>query len=246
MRLIRIAAALLPLVAAPALAGAPATSAMHADTSSMCRSECLATAALPGAPAGDAAQACTASCAGTGLSRAAGRGSAEATAPAATPALSRPARTAAERRPAAGRPANPRIIPVAARPAAPPAPAPTTHGAIYVARAPSWAFGLVVGDTDRVSAHHAAERECASGGTGCRMVVEFTATCGAAVMGIQRSQWASFVANDPESVVVTSVSGGAGATQARAERQAVEDCRARDPQAECLVVASICGGGRTD
>lgn len=119
-----------------------------------------------------------------------------------------------------------------------------THGVIYGARTPSSAFGMVVGEADRLEAHRTAERACTAAGPGCRVLAEFTEACGAAAQGYKRSQWALFISSDPTSYVITSLSAGAGPTQDRAERRAMADCRARDPQANCRVVASACAEPR--
>ncbi len=58
--------------------------------------------------------------------------------------------------------------------------------------------------------------------------------------GVQRSQWALMITADPNTYVVTSVSGGSGASQAAAEADAVAECRSRDRGAHCRVVAAAC------
>jgi hypothetical protein len=114
-------------------------------------------------------------------------------------------------------------------------------GVVYAARG-SGAFGMAIGESDRLAAHREAERQCAMAGTGCRVVAEFTAACGAAAQGVQRSNWALFVSNDPNSYEVTSVTVGTGATQRRAEQAALASCRSKDPSANCFLLASACAG----
>jgi hypothetical protein len=220
MRLASLAAALC-LMALPALASQQSsrTPGPHRDTAAFCRAECMATAAArPGGAAPNAAQACALRCDASVayLSSQAQRGTAEATGR----GVAQPIATTRMARPA------------------------VTHGVIYGARTPSPAFGMVVGEADRLAAHRTAERACAVAGPGCRVLAEFTEACGAAAQGIRRSQWALFVSSDPNSYVVTSLSPGSGATQDQAERQAMVECRSRDPQAQCRVVASACAGRR--
>lgn len=236
--ILSLAAAALTLLSLPAFAAQQsARSTLHPETGAMCRAECLATAASrPGGARADAAQVCAVRCAAavSYLNNQGQRGSAEATGRGRAEAASRPAPAAAARQPAQRQPV---MQPVAI--GRMPAPA-RTHGAIYGARTPSAAFGMVVGDADRLAAHRGAERTCTATGQGCRLIAEFTDACGAAAQGIKRSQWALFITSDPNSYVVTSLSAGSGATQQAAERQAVADCRSRDPQANCRVVASAC------
>ena len=217
----------LPAFAVPQSSRGPAAS-VHPDAGAMCRAECVASAASrPGGPRADAAQACSVRCAAavSYLSSQGARGTAEATG----------------RGRSAQPPAGAAVMqPVALGRVA----APASHGVIYGARTPSAAFGLVVGEPDRLAAHRLAERTCTAGGQGCRVIAEFTEACGAAAQGYKRSQWALFITSDPNSYVVTSLSGGAGATQEQAERQAVADCRSRDPQANCRVIASACAARR--
>ncbi|WP_203075088.1 DUF4189 domain-containing protein [Falsiroseomonas ponticola] len=223
MRIASLAAAFC-LMALPALASQQSsrTPGPHRDTAALCRAECLATAASrPGGAAPNAAQACSVRCdAAVSYLRSQGeRGTAEAT----------------------GRGRDALVQPVAtariARPAA-------THGVIYGARTPSTAFGMVVGEADRLAAHRGAERACTTAGPGCRVLAEFTEACGAVAQGYKRSQWALFISSDPNSYVVTSLSAGAGPRQDQAERAALAECRSRDPQANCRVVAAACAGQR--
>ncbi len=231
MRIASLAAAFC-LMALPVLASQQSSRAnqrdTQRDTAAMCRAECLATAASrPGGAAPNAAQACTLRCdaAAAYLRSQRAQGTAEATGRGAVMqpvAMMNPARPASARM---------------ARPAA-------THGVIYGARTPSPAFGMVVGDADRLAAHRHAERACAAAGPGCRVLAEFTEACGAVAQGYRRSQWALFVTSDPNSYVITSLSPGAGPTQDQAERQALAECRSRDPQANCRVIAATCAGQR--
>lgn len=222
-QILRLAAAF-SLIALPALAGTqpsrgPAQS-VQADAAAMCRAQCVtAMSSRPGGSAVDPVQACTLRCAAaaTYVANQNRRGTAEAT--------------------GRGRPA--RVTPVAMGAAAEAARA--SYGVIYGARAPSAAFGMIVGERDRLAAHREAERQCSAGGPGCRVLAEFTAACGATAQGIKRSQWALFITSDPNSYVVTSISAGSGATQQEAERQALAECRSRDPQANCRVMAAACG-----
>ncbi|MGG5888592.1 DUF4189 domain-containing protein [Falsiroseomonas sp. HC035] len=247
----------LPGLAAPAKAQ---SRSLHPEAGAMCRAECAQTS---GART-NAAQACAIRCAATVayLTQQSGRATAEASGrgrqPGAGPAHATPAalrtshpqalrpQSVAHRRvqapiiqaPNIQAPAAPapRPLPAATRPA-------TGHGVIYGARTPSAAFGLVVGERDRMAAHRVAERTCSSAGPGCRILAEFTAACGAAAHGVKRSQWAMFMTSNPDSYVVTSLSAGSGPTQAVAERDAIAECRSRDPLATCRITASACGRG---
>jgi hypothetical protein len=214
-------AAALCLGSLPALASTQPrpTAAVQADAAAMCRTSCLSRAASArGGLTAQAAQACAIRCgaAQSYLSQQAAGGTAEATG-----------------RGRSGRTPLPVVAGAAAR---------TGYGAIYGGRSPSAAFGLAVGATDRLAAHRAAEQDCARHGQGCRVLTEFTGDCGAVAQGIQRSRGALMITADPDTYVVTSISGGSGATRAGAEEDALAGCRARDRVAQCRVVASACRG----
>jgi hypothetical protein len=221
--LFRIVAAALCLVFSPALAYAQSRHATlstpQVDAGAMCRSSCLSVAATaPGGVSERAAHACTIRCnaAQSFAAQQSVRGSAEATGQGRAAAMSVAAGVPAASIGRAG------------------------HGAIYAGRAPSPAFGLVVGAGDRLSAHRLAQGECSRSGAGCRPLVEFSTACGAVAQGVQRSQWALMITVDPNTYVVTSVAGGSGATQAQAEADAMAECRSRDRGAYCRVVAAAC------
>jgi hypothetical protein len=218
-----LAAALLCLAALPAEASTQprrgSSAATQQDQAAMCRATCLATASTQlGRAAVDPVQACAVRCgaAQAYLAEQNRRGTAEAT--------------------GRGRVASLAPVPVGI---SAPAAGRASHGVLYAGRAPSAAFGMAVGSADRLAAHR--ERACAAGGQGCRVVAEFNAACGAAAQGIKRGPYALFVTSDPASYVITSLSGGSGATQAQAEGQALAECRSRDPGASCRIVASACG-----
>ncbi|NKE43707.1 DUF4189 domain-containing protein [Roseomonas frigidaquae] len=242
---------ILILVALPGLAAAQGA---QPATGPMCRAECDRMAATRvGGATQQAVQACAIRCAATQahLNSQAARGTTRA--PdwvTSRPTGRTPDRAARSGRPAhqdhrASRPASarPPIQPTSTRSSTQPGTQPGTgHGAIYAARAPSAAFGLVVGEPDRMAAHRRAERSCAATGPGCRMLAEFTESCAAAAQGVRRSQWALFMTSDPASYTVTSLSAGSGRTKGQAEQQAVAECRARDPMATCRIAASACRG----
>ena len=179
-----------------------------------CRADCLQQAARPSAhPA--AAQACQIRCgAGQAFARNEGR----------SPAV------VSGRGVANG-------VAVAPQRVAPPA----AQGVIFAARSPSAGFGLVVGERDRLSAFRTAEQRCTHGGPGCRVIAEFTAACGAVAQGVRRSQWAIVMTSDASTFTVTSTNAGSGETREAAEREAMAECRARDPRSSCRVVAAQCG-----
>jgi hypothetical protein len=183
-----------------------------ADMAAACRASCMADAGrFNSAPS--AAQACAARCnAAQSFARNEGRSAAVTT----------------------GRGIVPASVQAAAAPAA-------TFGVIFAARAPSAAFGMVVGETDRNTAHRVAEDRCIAGGPGCRLVHSFTAACGAVAQGVVRSRWALVMTSDASTYVVTTQGAGSGADRASAEAEALADCRSRDRNAQCRIVASQCG-----
>ena len=128
------------------------------------------------------------------------------------------------------------VQPVAQRQVAP------GHGVIYAARSPSAAYGLVVGEADRLAAFRLAEQRCTEAGPGCRIIAEFTAACGAVAQAVRRHRSAFFMTSDPSTFEVMSTSAGMGATRDAAEADAMADCRARDPRAQCRIAAVRCGG----
>jgi hypothetical protein len=220
-----------------ALPGLAQARGLHPEVGAMCRAEC----AQSSGSRANAAQACAIRCnatvaylaqqTGTGTAEASGRGQAPGARTSRSPMLQPVLHRATPPQPLPA----PRPLPAAARTA-------VSHGVIYGARTPSAAFGMVIGEPDRMAAHRVAERTCTSAGPGCRILAEFTAACGAAAHGVKRSQWAMFMTSDPNSYVVTSLSAGSGATQAVAEREAIAECRSRDPLATCRITASACGG----
>lgn len=218
------AAAVLSLLSLPALASTqpPRTSTVQQDAAAMCQSSCLATAASgPRGVTIQAAQACEMRCnaAQSYLAQQDSSGTAEATGRGRTGAVP--------------------MVPVATS-----VPAPVvarSFGAVYAGRSPSAAFGLVVGERDRLAAHQEAERQCAARGQGCRMLADVTSACAAAAQGVKRSQWALVMTSNPNTYGVTSISAGQGATQAQAEANALAECRSRDQGATCRIVVSACG-----
>jgi hypothetical protein len=120
--------------------------------------------------------------------------------------------------------------------------APATHGVIFAARSPSAAFGLVVGEPDRLAAFRHAEARCTQAGPGCRIVAEFTAACGAVAQAVRRHRSAFLMTSDASTFDVLSTSAGTGATREAAERDALAECRARDGHATCRIAAVQCRG----
>ena len=116
------------------------------------------------------------------------------------------------------------------------------HGVLYAARGASGAFGLAIGAPDRLTAHREAERACAAQAPGCRPVAEFDAACGAAAQSIRRSHAALFGGGGAAPFVIGATHAGGGATQPQAERSALAECQAREPQGECRIAASGCAG----
>ena len=195
-----------------------------------CRDTCVADAASrPSGATSHAVHACSIRCAAGAAfqQQQSHRGTAEAT--------------------GRGRPAAPlaqAVTPTApTRAGASPAHTPNQQGigVVYVGRPGSGAFGISVGKTDRIAAHRDASVQCNASGHGCRVVSEFTAACGAVAQGVVPSQGTLFVTSDPSSYVTTSASAGSAATREAAGRDALVQCRTRDPRANCRVAAITCG-----
>ncbi|WPB84220.1 DUF4189 domain-containing protein [Sediminicoccus rosea] len=119
---------------------------------------------------------------------------------------------------------------------------PANHGVVFAARSPSAAFGLVVGERDRLAAYRHAEARCTQAGPGCRIVAEFTAACGAVAQAVRRHQSALFMTSDASTFHVLATSAGSGDTREAAERDALAECRSRDGHATCRIAAVQCRG----
>jgi hypothetical protein len=115
-------------------------------------------------------------------------------------------------------------------------------GAIYAAPPPSVAVGSSHGGADRTMVHVRAENECrARGQTGCRLLTEFSAGCGAAA---QATRTVGLVqTTDISTSRVSFIAAGTGASRADAERSAISVCSSREPTASCRIVASACVAG---
>jgi hypothetical protein len=215
MRRILMTAVLL-LAAGPAFASPPALDlqARQAAASQSCREACRVQASRPGAAPG-AAQACFIRCGG-GLAV---------------------TMTRQEVRPQA----QPVQFTGIGRPVQAMAMVQGTYGVIFAARSPSGAYSLVISEGDRLAAHRTAEQRCSAGGPGCRVIAEFSQACGAVAQGVRRAQGALFMTSDPNTYTVISASAGSGANQAAAEGDALAECRSKDPQGSCRIVATQCG-----
>jgi hypothetical protein len=110
------------------------------------------------------------------------------------------------------------------------------YGVIFATRTPGSGHGMVVAETDRLAAFRIAELRCSRGGPGCRLLAEFSATCGAVAEGVQRAAVTSV-----RPPAVTSIHAGAGPDREEAEADALAECRSRDPGANCRIVAAQCG-----
>lgn len=112
-------------------------------------------------------------------------------------------------------------------------------GAIYAATPPNAVFGLARGQGDRLAAHARAESECLNRGGGqCRIVAEFSGSCGAAAHGTRTLGLVQ--TQDPSTYRVISVTAGSGATLQEAERAALAACTERDRSARCRIAVSAC------
>ncbi|WP_209378663.1 DUF4189 domain-containing protein [Pararoseomonas baculiformis] len=115
-------------------------------------------------------------------------------------------------------------------------------GAIYVAAAPSRAYGLSVGVADRGSAHRSAESSCHGGvGNACRLAADFSARC-AAVAHALRSNGAVVMTAHPSTYTVMAATIGTGATREDAEREARAACAQRGRGLVCQVTEARCAG----
>ncbi len=120
---------------------------------------------------------------------------------------------------------------------------PAAQGAIYLAAAPSRAFGLAVGQGDSGSAHREAGAACrASRGAGCAVAAEFTARCAAVAHGM-RNNGGLVITAHPSTHTITGASFGTGETRAEAERMAMAGCTSRARGGECRLTEARCAGG---
>lgn len=126
--------------------------------------------------------------------------------------------------------------------AMPAAAASSRWGAIYAAPPPAVAVGVSHGAGDRTMIHVRAENECrARGQTGCRLLTEFSAGCGAAAQATRAIGLVQ--TTDAATSRVSFIAAGTGASRADAERSAISVCSSRDPTANCRIVASACVAG---
>ena len=114
--------------------------------------------------------------------------------------------------------------------------------AIYAAPPPSVAVGISHGGGDRTMVHVRAENDCrARGQTGCRLLTEFNAGCGAAAQATRAI--GLMQTTDSSTSRVSFIAAGTGASRADAERSAISVCNSREPTASCRIVASACLAG---
>ena len=115
-------------------------------------------------------------------------------------------------------------------------------GAIYAAPPPAVAVGVSHGSVDRTMVHVRAESECrARGQTGCRLLAEFSAGCGAAAQAVRAVGLVQ--TTDIATSRVSFIAAGTGASRVDAERSAISTCSSREPTANCRIVASACVTG---
>ena len=117
----------------------------------------------------------------------------------------------------------------------------TSLGAIYLAAAPSRAFGIAVGGG--ATAHRDAEEACrTTRGARCAVAAEFTARCAAVAHGMRGNGGVMMTAH-PSTFTVTAASFGTGETRGEAERIALAGCTARSRGGECRLTEARCTGG---
>lgn len=126
------------------------------------------------------------------------------------------------------------------QPLATPAPQPQRYGAFSLARAPSFRYGVAVGQRDRRSAQEVAEDSCRSTPRGCSQIVEFTDACIAVTEGVKRI--ALVITSDPRTYELRGIDYGTASNPADAQQAAMRECQARERGAlTCRVVQSVCG-----
>lgn len=117
---------------------------------------------------------------------------------------------------------------------------PGLFGAIYLAAAPSRAYGLALGAADRGAAHRAAESACHSGASRtCRLDGDFAARCATIVHGL-RLNGAVVITAHPSTYTVVVATSGTGQSREVAERQALSACVQRGRGAVCQVTETRC------
>ncbi len=208
------------LAASPAFAGPPASNRAAATLASACMSDCMSVMMSRAGQQPDAGRICQLRCNAAGQFYQAQVQSQQRpqTPPAPPPRARREG------------PVLQAAAPVAA------------HGVIFVGRAPSAGYGIVAGSRDRLAAYRVAEEQCRVQGTGCRILLEFTSSCGAVAHGVRRSGSAIMMTSSATTQVISSASAGQGATREAAEADALADCRSRDRGATCRIAAASCGG----
>jgi hypothetical protein len=116
-------------------------------------------------------------------------------------------------------------------------------GAVYLAIPPNMAYGIAVGQRDRLTAHRVAEGACRNSGANCVMAEDLMAPCAAVAEGVRRAPGAFFMTSDPKTYIIRAITFRSGTNRADAERDALEVCRFRERGAlTCRIVQAQCAG----
>jgi hypothetical protein len=120
-------------------------------------------------------------------------------------------------------------------------PSQSSYGAVYLAIPPNMAYGMAVGQRDRLAAHRLAETACRAAGANCVMAEDLREACAAVAEGVRRAPGAFFMTSDPKTYVVRAITFRSGGNRADAEREALDVCRQRERGAlTCRIVQAQC------
>lgn len=116
-----------------------------------------------------------------------------------------------------------------------------SFGAVYLAVPPNMAYGMSVGQRDRLTAHRLAETACRATGANCVMAEDLREPCAAVAEGVRRAPGAFFMTSDPKTYVVRTMASRSAGNRADAEREALDVCRQRERGAlTCRIVQAQC------
>lgn len=103
------------------------------------------------------------------------------------------------------------------------------------------AYGMAVGQRDRLTAHRLAEGACRASGASCAMAEDLREPCAAVAEGVRRAPGAFFMTSDPKTYVVRAITFRSAGNRADAEREALDVCRQRERGAlTCRIVQAQC------
>jgi hypothetical protein len=120
-------------------------------------------------------------------------------------------------------------------------PGPMNYGAVYLAIPPNMAYGMSVGQRDRLTAHRLAETACRASGANCVMAEDLREPCAAVAEGVRRAPSAFVMTSDPKTYTVRAITFRSGGNRADAEHEALNVCRQRERGAlTCRIVQAQC------